>query len=82
MSYKNLGDPFYADTTLHRQTSYGCVDRQVAQVAPEARATTADIRLQPITSTDYNPLKTSQDVIDRVIEGAILRSVFGHHDAG
>jgi hypothetical protein len=98
MSYKSLVNPLNADTTLVPQTSYDCVDRQGTQGAPqipaatliagpehsayEARATIAGTRLQSVTSTDHNPLKTSEDVMDRMIESAVLRSVFSHDDAG
>jgi nitrate/nitrite transport system substrate-binding protein len=32
-------------------------------------------------SSDSNRLESSEDIMDRVIESAVVRSVFGHHDA-
>ncbi|MGB5468197.1 MAG: CmpA/NrtA family ABC transporter substrate-binding protein, partial [Sedimenticolaceae bacterium] len=50
-------------------------DRQERRFAAEARSQAA---AQP---TNENQLSSSEDVMDRVIESAVVRSVFGHHEA-
>ncbi|MGB5495794.1 MAG: hypothetical protein WBM97_15085, partial [Sedimenticolaceae bacterium] len=50
-------------------------DRQERRLTDEARSQAA------APSTDANQLSSSEDVMDRVIESAVVRSVFGHHEA-
>ncbi|MGD8957657.1 MAG: CmpA/NrtA family ABC transporter substrate-binding protein, partial [Chromatiaceae bacterium] len=48
---------------------------------PERRLTAERGSQAAASSTDANQLSSSEDVMDRVIESAVVRSVFGHHEA-
>ena len=48
---------------------------------PERRLTAERGSQAAPSSTDANQLSSSEDVMDRVIESAVVRSVFGHHEA-
>ncbi len=93
MSNKSLGNPFDANTRLTHTVGCSCesctaeaaspagLDDRQRQVALERQAEKqAAIPASTHTHSDES-FATSEDMMDRAIESAIVRGVFGHNDA-
>ena len=84
--------PICAIETEQIQASYECSEDELTEQlekegfegarSSELHGTAGDIPVRTTTPTveDSNPLESDEDVIDRVIESAIVRGVFGHDD--
>jgi nitrate/nitrite transport system substrate-binding protein len=62
----SLGDPFSGDSDLRHGAGCGCT----------ACGGTAD----RYHAADTNPLSSSDDILERAVESAVVRSVFGHNE--
>jgi nitrate/nitrite transport system substrate-binding protein len=97
MSYKSLGNPFDGDTSLTHGTYCTCADCEAIRSAPSVSASQLTMQLEKdadrMTASDETRVavtpvvgeadrpSSSEEIMDRVIESAVVRSVFGHHDA-
>jgi nitrate/nitrite transport system substrate-binding protein len=65
-----LGDPFSGAADLRHGAGCGCA----------ACGGDAGHRHHATAEVDSNPLKTSDDILERAVESAVVRSVFGHNE--
>ena len=70
MTYKSLNDPFNPDISIKHES--GC----------ECSVCSGNAKSQKHVSSDTSstPLETSEDVMDRAIESALVRGMFGHNE--
>lgn len=76
MSNKSLDDPFSPDSDLRHGMGCSCnqcTSKAQAQVTTEASASQAN------TESPAEPV-TTEDIIDRAVESALVRGLFGHDD--
>ncbi len=71
MSNKSLSDPFKAESDLSHGAGCGCSSCHPAAAGAPA---------QPASATTSQSMD-QEAMIDRAIESAVVRAVFGHHDA-
>ena len=65
----SLGDPFSGDSDLRHGVGCGCsACGGAADSHPHSEA------------ADANPLRSSDDILERAVESAVVRSVFGHNE--
>ena len=79
MSYKSLNDPFNPDLSLRHEAGCTCSrcagqDQQDPDQLPLAAGTA------PESVTPAETLASEEEVMDRAIESAVVRSVFGHSE--
>lgn len=94
MTFKSLGDPFSPDSRLVHTQSCTCADCAARRSAAARGETLSDRALtehleraaeaQP-SSAAARPrgtpaLETPEDVMDRAVESAVVRAVFGHNE--
>ena len=70
MSNKSLGDPFSPDTDLRHGSGCSCHQCEAKSHTPTVRA----------ESTESDKVESKEEIIDRAIESAIVRGMFGHDD--
>ncbi len=70
MSIKSLGNPFSSETDLRHGRDCGC-----ASCRPTASATSSKAR-----AAAADDALSNEDMLDRAIESAVVRSVFGHNE--
>ncbi len=75
MPFKSLGDPFNPDKSLKHETGCSCAQCFGKQTN---KIETQSITENTITKSDT--FDTPEDMMDRVIESAVVRGVFGHND--
>ena len=75
MSNKSLGDPFSADTDLRHGA--GCSCNSCTSKATTSGPSTSVA--QTSAASDVTP-QSSEEIIDRAVESAVVRAVFGHND--
>ncbi|MGM0769027.1 MAG: ABC transporter substrate-binding protein [Pseudomonadota bacterium] len=76
MTTKSLGNPFDGDQSLIHAKTCGCPECKTGQDAPST-----SLNLQPALSQDATEgAMDSEAMMDRAIESAVVRSVFGHND--
>ncbi len=68
MANKSLDNPFDPDTDLRHSAGCTCATCSVS-ATPAAPA------------SGIETLKSREDIIDRAVESALVRGIFGHHDA-
>lgn len=67
MTFKSLGNPFNGDVSLVHSKDCGC-----GECSSQRAALVKDI--------DHQTPESSEDLLDRAVESAVVRSVFGHND--
>jgi len=75
MTYKSLNDPFNPDLTINHEKGCGCstCNGKLDAVVKDEAA--------PIPATVMNAApETSEEIMDRAIESALVRGVFGHNE--
>ncbi len=78
---KSLGNAFDANTSLIHQKDCNCPTCQEKGMSTEALERYAD-GLQTVSKSEQEAaVPSSEDMLDRAIENAIVRGVFGHNDA-
>ncbi len=78
---KSLGNAFDANTSLIHQKDCNCPTCQEKGMSTEALERYAD-GLQTVSKSEQEvTVPSSEDMLDRAIENAIVRGVFGHNDA-
>lgn len=94
MVMKSLGNPFDADTRLTHTAGCGCDSCMVERTSSVALTDTdrrvllerQAERMEGVTTPEVKPeareFATADDMMDRAVESAIVRGVFGHNDAG
>lgn len=93
MSNKSLGDPFDGDVSLthsiscecssckaEHQHAHGLTDQERTRVL-EAQADKMETVSATTQESTQDELPSSEDIIDRAIESAIVRGIFNHNDA-
>jgi len=70
MTHKSLGDPFDPDTDLRHGKGCRCQG-----CAPAGRAAS-----ETLTAPEDTTPSTSEAMLERAVESAVVRSVFGHND--
>ena len=95
MTFKSLNDPFNPDKSLLHEASCDCPVCQSAKLNPATDGLTASQRQDalekavfesaeqhaPVAASDnHEQFDSSEDMMDRVIESAIVRGVFGHNE--
>ena len=90
MSVKSLGNPFSGDTDLRHSKSCGCDvcsskdGHTHASHKDHDHGVKHDLASMPAHSDmgdmDAKTLESSEEMLDRAIDSAIVRSVFGHND--
>jgi nitrate/nitrite transport system substrate-binding protein len=86
MSYKSLDDPFNPDSDLRHGVGCSCASccsKHEQNVQTDAvRTTGADKAAAPTANATSNAesAMSTEDIIDRAVEGAVVRAVFGHND--
>ncbi len=91
MTDKSLGNPFDANSRLTHTANCGC-DACAAEAANPAGLSDRDRQMlferqaengthAPAAAAAGESFATSEDMLDRVVESAIVRGVFGHNDA-
>jgi len=75
MPFKSLGDPFNPDKSLKHETGCSC-----AQCFGEQTNKTETLSIEENKKIQTEAFDTPDDMMDRVIESAIVRGVFGHND--
>ncbi len=87
MPYQSLGNPYDPDTDLTHAS--GCACSRCAAETPShghARGTsvppqaTATSRVSTAPDAEHQALHSSEALLDRAVESAIVRGVFGHND--
>ena len=80
MTIKSLGNPFDGDQTLIHSKQCGCPECK----APGTNAVSMERRAPAPTYTALDDSLASsgdsEEILDRAIESAVVRSVFGHND--
>jgi nitrate/nitrite transport system substrate-binding protein len=96
MSYKSLNDPFNPNKSLTHEASCDCPLCKSAQQNPATDGLSADQRQEalekavfessapqqksPIYTGEEERFASSDAMLDRAIESAVVRSVFGHNE--
>ena len=93
MKFKSLSNPYNPDKSLLHEASCDCPiciaghssgdasDRQAAiEKAVFEQEALADTPLDQTAENTDSELQSSEDIMDRAIESAVVRSVFGHND--
>jgi len=75
MPFKSLGDPFNPDKSLKHETGCSC-----AQCFGEKKNKIETLSIEENKKIQTEAFDTPDDMMDRVIESAIVRGVFGHND--
>lgn len=78
MTIKSLGNPFDGDQSLIHSRDCGCNRCQPGD--PLAAAAPQPERSVLIDHTPDSVEKSQEELLDRAIENAVVRSVFGHND--
>lgn len=73
MSFKSLGDPFNPDKSLKHEVGCTC------ETCHSKQKTNTEITDKPVQN-ENETFASSEDMLDRVIESAVVRGVFGHND--
>ncbi len=93
MTNKSLGDPFDANSKLTHSTSCRCETCKAEQSSPnglsdserqqlmERQAEASEIHASGSERGDTPEFESSDDMLDRAVESAIVRGMFGHNDA-
>ena len=94
MSTKSLGNPFDGKIKLTHSSDCRCEtctaelnapqgmsDKQRLQAWEREAEQTEQAHHQHAHESAPESFETSEDMMDRVVESAIVRGVFGHHDA-
>ncbi|RCK26593.1 hypothetical protein TH8_07680 [Thalassospira profundimaris] len=84
MSVKSLGDPFSGDTDLRHSKSCGCdmcASKGGHHHADHDHGVKHDLASMPAHSDmAAKAPESSEEILDRAIDSAIVRSVFGHNE--
>jgi nitrate/nitrite transport system substrate-binding protein len=81
MSYKSLNDPFNPDVSLVHEAGCECQQCQnLTSVEVSAESLAPKQALSAESESDLTSFDSSEEVMDRAIESAVVRSVFGHND--
>ena len=92
MASKSLGNPFDENSTLTHDLTCRCAPCNAARARPEGmtdyqyqalleeQASTMSHDTHDHSETSENEFATSEDMMDRAIESAIVRGIFGHND--
>ncbi|MBO6851398.1 MAG: nitrate ABC transporter substrate-binding protein, partial [Marinobacter sp.] len=76
MTTKSLGNPFDGDQSLIHAKTCACPECKTGQDAPSV-----SLNLKPAARQDATEgAMDSEAMMDRAIESAVVRSVFGHND--
>ncbi|GLQ37137.1 nitrate ABC transporter substrate-binding protein [Rhizobium albus] len=70
MTIKSLGNPYDGDTDLRHGLACTCSDC----------VDDAGHRMQAISARDQRAPMSSEDILERAVESAVVRSVFGHNE--
>ena len=80
MTIKSLGNPFDGDQTLIHSKQCGCPECK----APGTNAASMERKATAVANTAAEDSVASrgdsEEILDRAIESAVVRSVFGHND--
>ena len=77
MTTKSLGNPFDGDKSLIHAKTCGCPDCKPGQDTP---AISLDLNSSVSRQDASEAPLNSEEMMDRAIESAVVRSVFGHND--
>lgn len=83
MTIKSLGNPFDGDLSLIHSRDCGCDRCQSGSATGEPELRGSRLRADVSRAARQEPepgLRDSDDLLDRAIENAVVRSVFGHND--
>ena len=74
MSFKSLGDPYNPNNSLRHETGCSCEKCSSDSNRP------VEMRTADEVSTRKESFDAPEDMMDRVVESAIVRGVFGHNE--
>ena len=91
MSFKSLNNPFDGQSSLLHQKDCGCPICKTENAMPQASARDKQQQIEQLADQQFkvstnhseptNPvLNSSEEIMDRAIESAVVRSVFGHNE--
>jgi len=95
MSFKSLNDPFDGSKSLLHKSDCDCPMCKAEKSAPALSASQKQEQIEKeadqmryqqtdsnfsVDTSDANQLQNSEDIIDRAVESAVVRSVFGHNE--
>lgn len=88
MSYKSLNNPFDASTSITHTRGCTCAacanatsEKSYGQALEKIAEQSSSSPLPNALHSSPGSLKTEEDMMDRAIESAIVRGIFGHDDA-
>lgn len=91
MSNKSLGDPYSADSSLNHTKSCECAAcknahdhksySETLEREADTLASSASTKRTEQGHGDESVLSSSENIMERAIENAIVRGIFGHNDA-